>query len=133
MPTPEERACLEWALRAWVGKKGELYVTRDAKSYLMIGSTGPLIVVLNPSSSSDDALSLFLAQAMKLKLAGRSLGDVREELLAGGFGKQAANSVHEHLADISDCELSWLRGRIRWYRDDNGTPVAVETADSGES
>ena len=88
---------------------------------------------LDPSSSSQDALLVALAQAMKLHLTGIQFGELRCDLIAAGMREEAANRVHDHLVDVSVEEWDRLRDRIRWYADDNGGPITVSTKVQGDT
>ncbi|SLN66668.1 hypothetical protein PEL8287_03697 [Roseovarius litorisediminis] len=128
--TPEDRATLEWAYRVGLGfsAEDEVVVLRDLS--IIIPSER---MTLDPSSSPHDALLVALAQAMKLHLTGVNFGKLRLDLIAAGMGKEAANSVHDHLVDISVEEWDRLRERINWYGDDNGDPIAASTKASGDT
>ncbi|MBK8458240.1 MAG: hypothetical protein IPL47_14995 [Phyllobacteriaceae bacterium] len=59
-----------------------------------------------------------LAQAVECYLAGMKPGEQRRNLLAAGVREEAANFVHDHLADVSVDEMADLRQRVQFYRDD---------------
>jgi hypothetical protein len=70
---------------------------------------------------------------MKFHLTGIQFGKLRCDLVAAGMGVEAANSVHDHLVDVSVEEWDRLRDRIRWYSDDNGDPIAASSKASGDT
>ena len=128
-PTPEDRACLQFALhvRIGYGPEDEIYVLRDCQRILVSGQ----IEDIDPSGSPMDALTVALAQTMKLHLGGIQFGELRHDLITAGMGVEAANCVHDHLVDVSVEEWDRLRERITWYGDDNGDPIMVSTKASG--
>ena len=80
-----------------------------------------------------DALTVALAQAMKLHLGGIQFGELRRDLIAAGMREEAANRVHDHLVDVSVGEWNRLNERINWYRDDTCLPITASPARSGVS
>ncbi len=128
--TPEDRATLEWAYRVGLGFSAEddVIVLRDLSIITPNERT-----TLDPSSSTQHALWVALAQAMKLHLTGIQFGKLRCDLVAAGMRVEAANSVHDHLVDISVEEWDRLRERVTWYRDDNGDPITASTKASGDT
>ena len=128
--TPEDRATLEWAYRVTLGysAEDEVIVLRDLSIITAFDRA-----MLDPSSSSQDALIVALAQAMKLHLSGVNFGKLRRDLIAAGMGVEVANCVHDHLMDISVEEWNRLRDRIRWYRDDIRLPITASTKAAGVS
>ena len=129
--TPEDRACLDFAYRSVIGMsvEDEVIVLRDGITI----ATPNGIERLDASSGALPLLIHQLAQAMQLHVQGVKLGEVRRDLLAGGVGVKAANSVHDHLVDLSLEEWERLRARVRWYAEDNARPIAAATQVSGES
>ena len=129
-PTPDDRATLEWAFRVTVGysAEDEVLVLRDLSII-----TGFDRITQDPSNSSQDALIVALAQAMKLHVSGVQFSKLRCDLVAAGMREEVANRVHDHLVDISVEEWDRLRDRIRWYADDNGGPITVSSTEEGES
>jgi hypothetical protein len=128
-PTPSDRACLQFALhvRLGYGPENDIYVLRDCRRVLVSGQ----IENVDPSVSPMDALTVALAQAMKLHLTGINFGKLHRDLIAAGMGIEAANRVHDHLVDVSVEEWDRLRERINWYGDDNGDPITASTKASG--
>lgn len=128
--TPEDRACLEWAFRVVVGMSAEdeVYILRDLTVVTRHGHD-----TLDPSGDAQGAVMVALAQVMKLHLAGVGFGELRRDLVAAGMGEEAANRVHDHLVDVSVEEWDRLRARVRWYADDNGSPILASTSLSGGS
>lgn len=111
--TPEEQACLEWAYRS---------ATDAMDKHVFILETGQVWArgeqfFLDPNSSFHGWIAL-LAQATESHLAGVKPGEQRRNLLAAGVGEEAANFVHDHLADVSVVEMDSLRRRIEFYRED---------------
>ncbi|AXX97249.1 hypothetical protein [Profundibacter amoris] len=126
--TPEDRATLEWAYRVTLGysAEDEVIVLRDLSIITAFDRA-----MLDPSSSSQDALIVALAQALKLHLTGVNFGQLRSDLVAAGLREEVANCVHDHMVDVSVEEWDRLRDRIRWYRDDKCDPIAFSTEASG--
>jgi len=131
IPTPEDRACLQFALHVSLGygPENDIYVLRDCRRVFVSGQ----IEDVDPSSCPLEALTFALTQAMKLHLGGIGFGKLRNDLLGSGVGEQFANRIHDHLADVLDTEWAALRGRIRWYRDDTTYTGAGETDTSGDT
>lgn len=129
MQSPEDRACIQFALHVCLrlGPEDEIYVLRDCRRILISGQ----IESIDPSGSPMDALTVALAQTMKLHLGGIQFGELRRDLMAAGMGEEAANRVHDHLVDVSVEEWDRLQERITWYRDDNGDPIMASTKASG--
>ncbi|QPM89115.1 hypothetical protein [Pseudooceanicola algae] len=129
-PTPEDRACLEWAFRVvlGLGPESDVFVLRDLTVVTAAGDER-----IDPSIGPDEAFFHALAQAMKLHLAGIDPAEVRHDLVAVGMGVEAANRVHDHLLDISVEEWGRLGERVVWYSDDNGSPITASTPLSGVS
>lgn len=125
--THEDRACLEWACRVVFGidPENEVYVRRDLS--IVWGA----IFKIDPTNCTTDASIAALAQTMKLHLGGIGFGELRNDLLRSGVGEQFANSVHDHLVDVSVEEWDRLRERINWYSDDNDNPIAASSTDAG--
>ena len=126
--TPEDRATLEWAYRVTLGYSAEdgVIVLRDLSIITAFDRA-----MLDPSSSSQDALIVALAQVMKLHLTGINFGKLHGDLVAAGMGVEVANCVHDHLMDISVEEWDRLRDRIRWYRDDKCLPITGSSKAAG--
>ena len=129
-PTPEDRACLQFALHVCLGygPEDEIYVQRDCQRIMISGQ----IEDIDPSVNPMDALTVALAQTMKLHLGGVQFGELRRDLIAAGMGVEVANSVHDHLVDVSVEEWDRLRERITCYGDDNGDPITVSTTALGK-
>lgn len=129
MQSPEDRACIQFALHVCLGlgPEDEIYVLWDCRRILISGQ----IESIDPSGSPMDALTVALAQTMKLHLGGIQFGELRRDLMAAGMGEEAANRVHDHLVDVSVEEWDRLQERITWYRDDNGDPIMASTKASG--
>lgn len=125
---PSDRACLEWAYRVGLGfsAEDEVIVLRGGEIVTRHG-----IETLDPSGSPRHAVIATLAGMMKLHLDGIPLGQLRDDLLRSGVGEEFANRVHDHLVDVSVAEWDRLRARVRWYGDDNGSPIIVSTQQSG--
>lgn len=128
--TPEDRATLEWAYRVTLGysAEDEVIVLRDLSIITAFDRA-----MLDPSSSSQDALIVALGQTIKLRLTGVQSGELRRDLIAAGMGKEVANCVHDHLMDISVEEWNRLKERIIWYRDDKCLPITGSTKAAGVS
>ena len=120
-----DRATLEWAYRVTFGysAEDEVVVLRDLTVVTQHDHTK-----LDPSGSSQDALLVALAQAMKLHITGVEFGELRRDLVAAGMREKTANSVHDHLVDISVEEWSRVVSRIDWYREDIGDPIVTQPA-----
>jgi len=103
------------------------HVLRDCRRILISGQ----IESIDPSGSPMDALTVALAQTMKLHLGGIQFNELRRDLIAAGMGEEAANRVHDHLVDVSVEEWDRLQERITWYSDDNGDPIMASTKASG--
>jgi len=129
MQSPEDRACLQFALhvRLGLGPENEIYVPRDCRRILISGQ----IEGIDPSGSPTDALTVALAQTMKLHMSGVQFGELRRDLITAGMGIEAANCIHDHLVDVSVEEWDRLRERVAWYADDNGDPIMASTEASG--
>ena len=129
--TPEDRACLDFAYRSVIGMsvEDEVIVLRDGITV----ATPNGIERLDASSGALPLLIHQLAQAMQLHVHGVKLGEVRRDLLAGGVGVKAANSVHDHLVDFSVEDWDRLRARALWYRDDNDRPIRRAMQVAGDS
>ncbi len=125
----DNRACVEWACRVVYGisPETEIYVRRDG---VVVWDH---LFKIAPSSNATDASIAALAQMMKLHLGGTGFAKLRNDLIQSGVGEHFANRVHDHLVDVSVEEWGRLRDRIRWYGDDNGTPIFVTTKASGGS
>lgn len=130
IPTPEDRATLEWAYRVVIGfsAEDEVIVPRDLSIVTRYDRE-----TLDPSCNPQDALIAALAQAMKLRLRGVQFGELRRDLIATGMREEAANRVHDHLVDVSVEEWNRLKERINWYYDDNCSPITATTTQSGVS
>lgn len=131
MLTPEDRACIQFALHVCLGysAEDEIYVLRSCTQVLISGQ----IEAFDPSNNPQDALMHALAQAMKLHIGGAQFGELRSDLITAGMGEEAANRVHDHLVDVSVEEWDRLKERITWYRNDNGDPITVSTKASGST
>jgi len=127
MLSPEDRACLESARRMVCGDKGDIYVFDDGK--LLVSSA----FALDPSRDPIDALIVAVSQAVKLHLAGVDLGELRRDLVAAGMGEDLADSVHDHLSEVSVEDWKQVRARVKFYEDDNARIAAFDTDNSGES
>lgn len=125
--TPEERASLESARRMVCGDTGDIYVFEDGK--LLISSA----FALNPSRDPIDALIVAISQAIKLHLGGVEFGQLRDNLVAFGMGKELADTVHDHLIEVSVEDWARVRARVDFYRDDNARIAAFDTDKSGGS
>lgn len=111
--TPEEQACLEWAYRSATDAFGKLVFVSETGQVWARGEQ----FFLDPNSSFHGWIAL-LAQAVECHLAGMKPGEQRRNLLAAGVREEAANFVHDHLADVSVVEMADLRQRVQFYRDD---------------
>lgn len=127
MLSPEERASVEAARRIVCGDKGDIYVFDDGK--LLISSA----FALEPSRDPIDALIVAVSQAIKLYLGGVDLSQLRDNLIAFGMGEKLADSVHDHLIEVSVEEWAQVRARVDFYRDDNARIAAFDTDKSGGS
>lgn len=116
--TPEDRATLEWACRVVFGidPENEVYVLRD------LSIVWDNIFKIDPADSVTDASIAALAQTMKLHLGGIGFGELRNDLLGSGVGKQFANRIHDHLLDVIASEWVALCHRIRGIATITATP-----------
>ncbi|WP_170411266.1 hypothetical protein [Ruegeria atlantica] len=129
--TPEDRACIQFALfvTMGLGPEDDIIVARDGQHYFWESE----LVKLEPSGSPQDAVVVTLAQVMKLHLHGFGFAELRDDLVRSGVGEQFAKRVHDHLESVSVEEWERLRERIVWYGDDNVAPIIGSTKVTGES
>ena len=111
--TPEEQACLEWAYRCATDAFGKLVFVSETGQIWAQGEQ----FYLDPGSNFHGWIAL-LAQAAECHITGMKPGEQRRNLIAAGVREEAANFVHDHLADVSVVEMDDLRRRIEFYRDD---------------
>lgn len=127
MLSPEERASLEVARRMVCGDTGDIYVFEDGK--LLVSSA----FALNPSRDPIDALIVAVSQAVELHLGGVDLGQLGNDLINVGMGKELADTVLDHLIEVSFEDWARVRARVDFYRDDNARIAAFDTDKSGGS
>lgn len=123
--TPEDRASLESARRMVCGDRGDIYVFDDGK--FLVSSTA---FALRPSHDPIDALIVAVSQAVKLHLAGVELGELRRDLVEAGMGEEQADSVLDHLLDVSVEDWAQVRARVDFYVNDNARIAAFDTGKS---
>lgn len=126
--TPIDRACLEYAIRV-VFAFDHVFILPDGQFVLHPAEIGKI----KPSRHPSDAVAATLAQMMKFHLGGSSFAELRDDLLRSGVGEQFANSVHDHLVDVSADEWAGLRARVRWYAQDTVAADQPSTEVEGDT
>lgn len=127
-PTPEDRACLEWACRIVFGIDADDEIV--VLPHLTVVWDGDRFK-LNPANSAGDASIATLAQMMKYHLTGFEFAELRDDLLRSGVNEEFADRVYDHLKDVSDDEWDRLRRHVDAYRNMLDSDTEFSGADYG--